>query len=102
MAAVDSNRIGGDEMSDVISIRAHFDGKTIVPDEPVDLPPNTALIIDIRAGEDTASSASEKPSASIVERQLLGIQRIAKMMEGLPEIPLEALRRENLYADDNY
>ena len=31
----------------MISISAHFDGKVIVPDSPVDLPHNQALIVQI-------------------------------------------------------
>ena len=31
----------------MISIRAHFDGKVIVPHDPLDLPPNQALIVRI-------------------------------------------------------
>ena len=33
----------------MIAINAHFDGRVIVPDEPVDLPPNQALIVRIEA-----------------------------------------------------
>jgi hypothetical protein len=31
----------------MIAINAHYDGKVIVPDEPVGLPPNQALIVRI-------------------------------------------------------
>ena len=30
-------------------VNAHFDGKAIVPDEPLDLPPNQALIVQIES-----------------------------------------------------
>ncbi len=30
-----------------MTVRAHFDGKAIIPDEPLDLPPNQALIVQI-------------------------------------------------------
>ena len=33
------------------AIRAHFDGKTIVPDEPVDLPKGRPLIIHVEQAE---------------------------------------------------
>jgi len=33
----------------MIAINAHFDGKVIVPDEPLDLPRNQALIVRIEA-----------------------------------------------------
>ena len=29
------------------TVNAHFDGKVIIPDEPLDLPPNQALIVRI-------------------------------------------------------
>jgi hypothetical protein len=43
-----------------MTVNAHFDGKTIVPDEPLDLPPNQALIVQIEpvgARETTGESA---------------------------------------------
>ncbi len=33
----------------MVAINAHFDGKVIVPDEPVDLPANQRVIIHIQA-----------------------------------------------------
>ena len=30
-----------------MTVSAHFDGKVIIPDEPLDLPPNQALIVQI-------------------------------------------------------
>ena len=30
-----------------MTVNAHFDGKAIIPDEPLDLPPNQALILQI-------------------------------------------------------
>jgi len=30
-----------------LTVNAHFDGKAIIPDEPLDLPPNQALILQI-------------------------------------------------------
>ena len=30
-----------------MTVNAHFDGKVIIPDEPLDLPPNQALIVQI-------------------------------------------------------
>src|SRR5690606_25302214 len=35
----------------VTAIRAHFDGQTIVPDEPVDLPKGRPLIISVETAE---------------------------------------------------
>jgi hypothetical protein len=30
-----------------MTVHAHFDGKAIIPDEPLDIPPNQALILQI-------------------------------------------------------
>jgi hypothetical protein len=32
----------------MVAVKAHFDGKVIVPDEPVDLPKDQPLIVQIR------------------------------------------------------
>jgi hypothetical protein len=43
-----------------MTVSAHFDGKVIVPDEPLDLPPNQALILQIEpvSGEDAPAEES--------------------------------------------
>lgn len=47
----------------MVAIRGHFDGKVIVPDEPIDLPRGQALIVHIEratsspGGDDAADSA---------------------------------------------
>ena len=41
----------------MVTVSAHFDGKVIVPDEPLDLPPNQALIVQIeRVGDEAVPS----------------------------------------------
>ncbi len=42
-----------------MTISAHFDGKVIVPDEPLDLPPNQALILQIQPVGGKAEAARE-------------------------------------------
>jgi hypothetical protein len=32
-----------------MTVNAHFDGKAIIPDEPLDFPPNQALIVQIES-----------------------------------------------------
>jgi hypothetical protein len=40
-----------------MTVSAHFDGRVIVPDEPLDLPPNQALIVQIeRVGGEVVPS----------------------------------------------
>ena len=71
------------------TIRAHFDGKVIVPDEPVDLPANQPLTIHVQEQPLTELSIEEKRAAL---RAFISMAKPAN-------IPLEALRRENLYED---
>ena len=56
-----------------MTVSAHFDGKVIVPDEPLDLPPNQALIVQIEpvtAGEN-ADSALDWIAANAMEEDSL-------------------------------
>lgn len=86
-------------MSDSVSIHAHFDGKVIVPEEPVDLPVNQPLIIDIHSPEATARSGKD-PRDFTPEERLAALEKLVRMSAGDPIVPLEALRRENMYDDD--
>jgi hypothetical protein len=45
-----------------MTVNAHFDGKAIIPDEPIDLPPNQALIVQIESVE-TRETADESALA---------------------------------------
>jgi len=48
-----------------MTLRAHFDGKVLVPDEPVDLPVNCALEVQVNPVE--GLSTPVKPLASLLE-----------------------------------
>jgi hypothetical protein len=74
------------------SIRAHFDGKVFIPDEPVDAPINQPLRLRI----DSAASTNGLPTPAEQRRMLAHITGI---ISGGPAIDPEALRRENLYDD---
>jgi len=68
-------------------IRAHFDGKTLVLDEPVDLPVNEPLEFELKPREPEWDPEKAKEA----------VRRIAsRAVHGL-NIPDEALRRENMY-----
>jgi hypothetical protein len=45
----------------MVAVKAHFDGKVIVPDEPVDLPKDHPLIVQIRVAR--SMNKPEKQSA---------------------------------------
>jgi hypothetical protein len=75
-----------------IIFKAHFDGKNIVPDEPVDLPVDEIIELEFRRepthlpwDPDTAREAWER----LKSRRVSGTR-----------IPDEALRRENMYGDE--
>jgi hypothetical protein len=68
-------------------IRAHYDGKVIVPDEPVDLPVNEPLEFDYRPVERRQADA-EAAWQRMISQPVFGLN-----------IPDEALRRESLYEE---
>ena len=72
-----------------VRIKAHFDGKVIVPDEPVDLPVNEPLEFDLRQTPVEFVWDPEKAKEAV--RQIA-----SRAVHGL-NIPDEALRRENMY-----
>lgn len=71
-------------------IRAHFDGKSIVPDEPVDLPVNQPLEVEFRPLDKRADRRKKAREAwqSFTANPIPGLR-----------ISDESLRRENLYED---
>jgi hypothetical protein len=78
------------------TIRAHFDGKVIVPDEPVDLPINQPLEISLRPSTEAPEKTPDRPT---VEERLKRLQRAMGSIKEGPVIPDEALRRENMYEE---
>lgn len=54
----------------VMTVRAHFDGRVIVPDEPVDLPINAPLDLDIKPANG-GSPTTPKPLRKRVELPLI-------------------------------
>ena len=83
-----------------IVIRAHFDGKVIVPDEPVEIPVGP-LEVEIRL----KSGALPPPGDALLspeeaERRLAAWDALDEHLVSGLNIPDEALRRENLYEPD--
>jgi hemoglobin-like flavoprotein len=70
-----------------IVIRAHFDGKVIVPDEPLDLPVGEPLVAEIRN-----ASASEARRRVLEAWEAFTANPVADV-----HISDESLRREHLY-----
>ena len=73
-----------------VRIRAHYDGKAFVPDEPVDLPVGQGLELYVELPGEAEDDFARRRAA---------LRRIASHGVRGTNIPLEALRRENLYED---
>lgn len=73
------------------TIRAHFDGRVIVPDEPVGLRPAEKLLVTIRAAPPAGQIDTDARNRAL-DRLL------ARKVPGA-RIPDDALRRENMYDD---
>ena len=56
------------------AFRAHFDGKAIVPEEPVDLPTDCVLEIKVSLAEESETAAT-------------GLARLREMTRDLPSNP---------------
>lgn len=75
-----------------IKVRAHFDGKVIIPDEPLDLPVNARVNAEL---EIVAEGESER----LRDDALRAWEEFkANPISGL-SISDESLRRENLYEE---
>ena len=81
-----------------MTVRAHFDGKVIVPDEPVRLPINMPLDLDIKPANGN-SAHLPKPSEQQVRAGLDALERIVSPGVSGGNIPDETLRRGHLYDD---
>ncbi len=80
-------------------IHAHFDGKYLVPDQPVDLPVGQPLELDVVVGRTNGTANGHAlPTPEAIEKQFRKLEALGDLMPG-PVIPLEALRRENMYDD---
>lgn len=68
-------------------IRAHYDGKNIIPEDPVDLPVNQSLEVELIVHH----PKGRRPSARTVAWKRLLAGRVSEV-----RIPDEALRRESM------
>lgn len=77
------------------TIQAHFDGRVIVPDEPVELPPATRLTVAVPIAPN-----GEMPTQQEIEDRVARIRQLEGAFEG-PSLPDEAFDRGSLYGVDN-
>jgi hypothetical protein len=83
-----------------MTIRAHLNGTVIVPDEPVDLPVDTALELEVKrtsgfSPEVTAAMEAARDSADTAQRLAALGEFVAHGVAGA-DIPDEMLRREHI------
>lgn len=76
-----------------MTVRVHYDGAVLVPDEPLDLPVGEPLEVDVRP-----LRADIPYSELSIEERLRRLERFSGRIKGV-SIPDEALRRENLYGE---
>jgi len=81
-----------------LNIRAHFDGEFIVPDEPVDLPINEPLNLEVTPGAKTSSNGSADVDPALIQARRSRLKASAGRIK-VPVPSDEALRCENLYDD---
>ena len=86
-----------------MTIRAHFNGTVIVPDEPVDLPADAALELEVKrtngfSPEVSAAIQAAGDPADTARRLAALSEFVAHGVMGA-DIPDQMLRREHLYDD---
>jgi hypothetical protein len=87
-----------------MTIRAHFNGTVIVPDEPVDLPVDAALELEVKrtnglSPEVAAAMEAASDPADTAGRLAALSEFVARAVEGA-DIPDQMLRREEMYGDN--
>lgn len=85
-------------MEKLSSIKAHFDGVNIVPDEPVKLRPGTALIVDIR--QEVLTSANAR--SGMRPEQRAAFEQLFAEVDGDPIIDTEVLHRDAADEEQGY
>jgi len=74
------------------TILAHFDGQVLVPEQPVDLPVNEPLRLQI----DLARHGTHGPVDQAAAERLQRMRGFKGSLNG-PSLPAEAFARENIY-----
>ncbi len=78
----------------MISIHAHFDGKVIVPDGPVDLPCDQPLLVRIEPVAESQKRIEHSPSQTPSRAEKYAMLRDEIVASGIPLLDDQALRLE--------
>ena len=83
-----------------LHIRAHFDGRFLVPDHPVDLPLHQPLNVDVTPCDSTQSQSNGHTpvDGALIDERRRRLHASAGTFSG-SVLSDEALRRENMYDD---
>jgi len=76
-----------------VTLRAHFDGKVIVPDETVTLPRNTPLTVHVETPEAADAGQGDRQRAAYEAFLARATAR------PVPRLPAAATRREAIYEE---
>jgi hypothetical protein len=74
------------------TIQARFDGRVLVPEEPIDLPVNQILTLDVR------QPRFVRVLPSLDQRRMAHQQLVMDAVSGV-NLPDSALRRDSIYED---
>jgi hypothetical protein len=81
----------------MVAIRGHFDGKVIVPDEPVDLPRNQPLVLHVETAPQAAVGNGSTDFGNVLKQHAGSVEAPADWAEqhdhylyGTPKSPSKA------------
>ena len=77
----------------MIAIKAHYDGRYVVPDEPLQLPKNTPLKVQIDVVDEVASAEQGRE----VTEFLRGLADLAESLPADPELPTDGAAQHDHY-----
>lgn len=84
-----------------MTIRGHFNGTSIVLDEPADLPVNEALELEVKrrsgVSPEVAAAMEAAKDPAVRAKRLAALAHLRELSANDPLIPVELLRREHLY-----
>ena len=78
-------------------LKAHFDGKVLVPDEPVDLPVNCALEVHVKALALPENNAESTGVGSSAEKPLLKLLEVARQFSAGSSAPADLAAQHDHY-----
>jgi hypothetical protein len=86
-------------------LRAHFDGKVIVPDEPVDLPRDCALEVEVREagnGEEAVTPRNRDSDYRPATEKIDGRTPLQQLLKELADLPDDPSTPDDLAAQKNH